>query len=345
MKLVSVIIPIFNVEQYLQKCVQSVQNQTYTNLEIFLVNDGSTDKCGKMVDEIAVQDSRIKVIHKPNGGLSSARNAALDKASGAYILFVDADDWIELDMIESMVHEMEQHEAELVVCDYTKVYEDKIEKNFLKMKQEQIDIGKLGLKGYLYEYFFNYKHGDEVCNKLYKNVIIKKYHIRFEPNSEVFSEDKLFNLYYLVHIKTIISTNSSFYYYLQRNGSLMRQPKPEIIEQYLNLAEKYIDYLKRNNSNMTSIYSILVFHLFNSSLKNYVKSGASISQITAAIDKTQNRDIMQIMTNLKTDKEVIAYCQSNRTKLLTPLFVKIYAVCYTLKFNLILAYTFKNMMK
>ena len=101
MELISVIVPVYNVESYLEKCIESIQNQSYKSLEIILVNDGSTDSSGDICDKYAAHDKRIKVIHKKNGGLSSARNAGLEVANGDYIAFVDSDDYIEITMYEN----------------------------------------------------------------------------------------------------------------------------------------------------------------------------------------------------------------------------------------------------
>src|SRR5665647_2657921 len=100
--LISIIVPIYKVENYIRNCVDSILNQTYKNLEVILVDDGSTDNCGNICDEYSLKDNRIKTIHKKNGGLSSARNAGLDVAKGEYIGFIDSDDWIEKDMYESL---------------------------------------------------------------------------------------------------------------------------------------------------------------------------------------------------------------------------------------------------
>lgn len=113
---VSVIIPVYNVEKYLDKCVSSVVNQTYKNLEIILVDDGSPDKCPEMCDEWAKKDSRIKVIHKENGGQGTARNMALDIMSGEYLTFVDSDDYITNNMIQELVCAVEKYSADLVLC-------------------------------------------------------------------------------------------------------------------------------------------------------------------------------------------------------------------------------------
>ena len=116
--LISVIVPIYKVEKYLHKCIDSILAQTYTNLEIILVDDGSPDNCGKICDEYAAKDSRIKVIHQPNGGLSAARNAGLDIATGDYIGFVDSDDYIAPDMYEKLYNALVKNDADMAICDY-----------------------------------------------------------------------------------------------------------------------------------------------------------------------------------------------------------------------------------
>lgn len=114
--MISVIVPIYNVERYINKCIDSIIHQSYKNLEIILVDDGSPDKCGEIIDEYSRIDKRIHVIHKSNGGLSSARNAGLDIASGDFIGFVDSDDWIEPTMYEEMLSFMEKEQLDLVEC-------------------------------------------------------------------------------------------------------------------------------------------------------------------------------------------------------------------------------------
>ncbi len=121
--LISVIVPIYKVEKYLDKCVNSIINQTYTDLEIILVDDGSPDNCSAMCDEYAKQDRRIKVIHKANGGLSDARNAGLDICKGEYIAFVDSDDWLEDNYIKIMYDQIIEDKSDMVICGYQRVDE------------------------------------------------------------------------------------------------------------------------------------------------------------------------------------------------------------------------------
>ena len=115
--LISIVIPVYKVEKYLEKCVESVINQTYKNLEILLVNDGSPDNCPKICDEYAQKDNRIKVIHKENGGLSDARNAGIDVAAGKYIAFVDSDDYVSNDYIEYMYNLIKEYNTQMATCE------------------------------------------------------------------------------------------------------------------------------------------------------------------------------------------------------------------------------------
>lgn len=122
----SVIIPVFNVQEYLPKCIESVVNQTYTDIEVILINDGSTDGSGSICDFYAKKNSNIKVIHKGNGGLSSARNSGLNIASGDYVAFVDSDDWVDADMYKTLIELLESKQVDLVACGFKEVFSNRI---------------------------------------------------------------------------------------------------------------------------------------------------------------------------------------------------------------------------
>ena len=126
-ELISVIIPVYKVEKYLKRCVESVQKQTFKNLEIILIDDGSPDSCGEMCDEMSKMDSRIKVVHKNNGGLSDARNAGIEIASGKYVVFVDSDDWLDLDMIDLLYRILKQYDADFAECSYRNIYKERVD--------------------------------------------------------------------------------------------------------------------------------------------------------------------------------------------------------------------------
>ena len=123
-RLISVIVPVYKVENYLNQCLESIVKQTYSNLEILLVDDGSPDRCPEICDEWARREKRVRAIHKQNGGLSDARNAGLALAQGELVMFVDSDDWIAPEMAEKMLEAMEREEADMVICQYIKALPD-----------------------------------------------------------------------------------------------------------------------------------------------------------------------------------------------------------------------------
>ncbi|WP_243009253.1 glycosyltransferase [Clostridium sp. AM58-1XD] len=205
MELVSVIVPVYKVENYLERCVHSIQNQTYKHLEIILVDDGSPDNCGKICDEFAENDKRIRVIHKINGGLSEARNFGIDVAEGKYIVFVDSDDWIDPDMIELLLRIREMHNADIVECSYRNVYKDKIIEETYCRGEIVIGDSVFALKGML-----DWKYFKPVAwNKLYKREVLGD--IRY-PKGKL-HEDEFTTYKYFYNAKKMAYVDVSKYNY------------------------------------------------------------------------------------------------------------------------------------
>lgn len=192
-ELISVIIPIYNVEKYLHRCVCSVIDQTYTNLEIILVDDGSTDKCPEMCDDFVAHDERIKVIHKRNDGLSSARNVGIQLAVGEYIMLIDGDDWIVPYMAEKMYNRINQDGSDIVICPYQYVDEAG---NYIRedlMSYCRLKNGILSRDQLLNKINFNesgYWFYSSPCTKLYKSFYLKKMK---------YPEHRLFEDEYIAH--------------------------------------------------------------------------------------------------------------------------------------------------
>ena len=214
--LISVIVPVYNVEKYLEKCVNSIINQTYKNLEIILVDDGATDNSGKMCDEFAKKDSRIKVIHKENGGSADARNSGLDKVTGKYILFVDSDDCLNKKMIEILHNEIIKESRDIVLCEYEKVNENDIE------FEKEIETYKIlnHTKESIFELYYGMGHKHEKVvvpwGKLYKKELFDG--IRYPKGRKGEDELTLYKVFYKAN--NIVEINAKLYYYLQREGSL-----------------------------------------------------------------------------------------------------------------------------
>jgi len=210
-KKISVIIPVYNVKDYIEKCVGSVLNQTYKNLEIILVDDGSTDKSGDLCDALSLRDNRIKVIHKANGGLSSARNAGLDAATGDYIGFIDSDDYIAADFYETLIAESVDNET--IACSHIV----RVDENGNITPRNDIHLcgDNITREEFIRELLLH--TGDvSVCSKLFNsNTIGVK---RFDETK--LNEDLLFIIDVLSNIKRIAFTKHIGYYYFCRSGSI-----------------------------------------------------------------------------------------------------------------------------
>lgn len=171
-KLVSVIIPAYNIEKYIGRCLDSVLSQIYENLEIIIVDDGSSDGTGKILDDYEKRDSRIKVIHKENGGVSSARNKGLDMAVGDYIGFVDGDDIIAPEMYETLVKLLEEEDADIAHCGYQMVFPDRVD-YYYNTGKRKVQTTKEGLKDLLLGEIIE----PGLVNKLYKKSVIKNHRL------------------------------------------------------------------------------------------------------------------------------------------------------------------------
>ena len=211
--LVSIIIPVYNSERHLSSCLESAIGQSYENIEIILINDGSTDNSGMMCDEYANKDKRIKVIHKKNSGPSSARNAGIESARGEFIFFLDADDYIEKDAINLLVENYRQTKADVVIGDFRKIKNDFIEdrkdilflSNQLLAKKDLVNYARLYLKKPNKHLLFAFSWG-----RLFITSIIKDNNILFNNDLNTF-EDVAFNFDYLNHTNKIIFLKDIIY--------------------------------------------------------------------------------------------------------------------------------------
>lgn len=218
---VSVIIPIYKVEQYIRRCLDSILAQTYHNLEIILVDDGSPDNCPLICDEYAKRDPRIKVIHKPNGGLSDARNAGLKVFTGDYVYFFDSDDYIANNLIEIALHSALTTSADLVIFNYYRVDEQDNLLSTSNFRTGIYDIEDRNRVDYIVNNLAKYTVGWEAWNRLYKSDVIRENHLFFWDNKVIFAEDFGFSLNFALHANKISCIPDALYYYLIRENSIM----------------------------------------------------------------------------------------------------------------------------
>lgn len=220
---VSVVVPVYNAERYLDRCITSIVDQTYRNLEIILVDDGSPDRSPKLCDEWAEKDRRIKVLHKENAGAGMARNTGIDHAGGQYILFVDSDDYIDLTTVEKCVMEAKATGADAVMfgrCTVSPAGE--VTKKPIVTKEyrfEGVSVREEVLPG-----LFVYEKGIGIssCDKMLKLSILKDFNIRFYSERELISEDAYFVLELFAHLSSVSILPENLYYYFQNENSFSR---------------------------------------------------------------------------------------------------------------------------
>lgn len=211
---VSVIVPVYNVERYLRECLDSIIAQTYRNMEIILVDDGSKDLSGKICDEYQQKDCRIQVIHKENQGLSLARKSGVDQARGSYVVFVDSDDYVSKSFVETQVDELEQTKADMVVTGFQMVKEGRLETTIAPGSKETISSEEMQERFLRQEQYVN-----SMWNKLYRMQIIKE----VEFPSEILFEDFAVIYKIIEKCRTVRLSTEILYFYRLRENSIMTQ--------------------------------------------------------------------------------------------------------------------------
>lgn len=239
--LISVIVPVYNVEQYLSKCVDSILGQTYTNLEVILVDDGSPDNCGRICDEYAAKDNRVKVIHKENGGLSDARNAAIEVAQGEFITFVDSDDFVSSDYVETLYELAEKHNSQMAVA-WPETFQEgneptRRQHNYL---EKEFDCMK-GIEKMFYQELFDTPAWCKIYHRsLFEAGIRYPYGLLYEDLPTTYL--------LMLKAKKVAFCNHIIYYYLLRKNSIEGQPfnvkKLDSAVKILELLQSYSKELK-----------------------------------------------------------------------------------------------------
>lgn len=215
----SIIVPVYNAENYLNRCVDSILNQEYADFELILADDGSTDSSGDICDSYAVRDPRVRVIHKANSGVSDTRNQAMAQARGTYIQFLDSDDWITPDASKLLVRTAENYHCDLVVADFYRVSGNRV--SHKGDIEDDVVLTREGYAAHMMENPADFYYG-VIWNKLYRRDIIEKNHLKM--NTELnWCEDFLFNLEYILHAETFFALQTPIYYYVKTKGSLVSQ--------------------------------------------------------------------------------------------------------------------------
>ncbi len=236
---VSIIIPVYNVKNYLKKCVNSVIKQTYKDLDIILVDDGSTDGSSQLCDKFKENDNRIRVIHKNNEGLGLARNTGLLHAKGKYVSFIDSDDYVGTTFIENLVKKIVKFSADACIAGYSKV-DDNYKILYSEIYDDCIVSGDIGLKGLLIRMLGNLPSGNDsikmsVWGNLYSMELIKENKLKFVSERKIISEDIIWNNDFITCAKRVLVDHNDDYFYLSNNNSLSTSYKKDRFQKCLEL--------------------------------------------------------------------------------------------------------------
>jgi len=254
MPFISVIIPVYNVEQYLNRCVESLVNQGYEDYEIILIDDGSTDNSGRMCDEIAAKFVTISAVHKTNGGLGSARNVGLDCAKGEYVTFVDSDDWVTQDYFEFIEKHLKENRSDILKYGYQRIQNGVAGKSVTPYFEEgyydrrKIDSDILpGAIGPVRLFDYSKNALMSACASAYSVNFLKKNRIYFQSEREILNEDYLFNLLALIFAESVEIAHKVLYMYDFRKGSLSKRYNNNMLERKQRFLQEYkVTLLKCN---------------------------------------------------------------------------------------------------
>jgi glycosyltransferase involved in cell wall biosynthesis len=256
---VSIIVPVYNVEKYFARCMDSLMNQTMKEIEIILVDDGSPDNCPEMCDKYAEKDSRVRVIHKKNDGLGMARNSGLEIAGGDFIAFVDSDDFVNVSMYENLYKIAKEQDYDAVYCglcfykDYKNITPRKEVFTFTTFRgRKEVDSFILDMVGPKPAFKTNIKYLMSSCRAIYSRDVINNKGIKFYSEREFVSEDLLFNIDYLTQASAVAYDPSYFYYYCSNEASLTHTWKNKKYDLYVN-------FLLKVKEKLSSYYSINVY--------------------------------------------------------------------------------------
>lgn len=240
--MISVIVPVYKVEKYLDKCVQSILAQTYKDFELILVDDGSPDNCPQMCDEYAKQDKRVRVIHKKNGGLSDARNYGTANAIGKYITYIDSDDYVTNDYLETLMSLIIKYDADMAVIGIEVFYEGETPKQRDQSK-EYVYSGEKALEKMLYQDTLD----TSACAILLPIELAKKYPFPLGK----YHEDEFTTYKYYAEVDSVAVTTKKGYFYLQRKGSIMHVVGKSSLDE-LDAADNLVNYCKKEFPNLVS---------------------------------------------------------------------------------------------
>lgn len=296
--LVSIIVPIYKVEKYIRRCVESILNQSYKNIEIILVDDGSPDNCGRIID--TYEDSRIIILHKENGGLSDARNYGMKYITGEYIFFLDSDDWIDVDAIKSLVNIIKRYKADVVQCGFYYVYDEYLLYDNRHYNEED-NLVLLDNESLMRELIINEKVKNFAWGKLYKADLVKDQFFR----KGVIFEDIFWTHLIMSNVSKYVIYHKALYYYVQRDDSIVSTYSIRNLDMLRGLKERHT-YIQNNYSKFIkeSYIAILKASMMHYELLNKNKNKDKDFFYRKEIKDYILNNIIEIRNAVEEDKEL-----------------------------------------
>lgn len=261
---VSVIVPVYNCEKYIEKCLLSIKKQTFRNFEVIIVNNGSTDGTQEIINRFDKDDSRFKVYSQDNQGICGSRNRGLNESKGKYVCFIDADDFVEPDYCKKMVEAIQLTDSDIAICDYAMTYRTREIKSILNLQNGECDTSKI--TNYIF-YLRYIARNPVVWNKMYKKQMIENADIRFELQH---GEDLLFHLRLLPHINKVTTISDTLYHYVQRSSSAAHGLN-EVNKQNIAILETYMKGIDEKKGMMS-------YYAFSSIYTGFISSAYCINR-------------------------------------------------------------------
>lgn len=319
--LISVIVPVYKVEKYLERCVKSIQEQTYSNLEIILVDDGSPDRCGEMCDLLASEDKRIRVIHKQNGGLSSARNAGLDVMRGEYVGFVDSDDWIDSEMYEFLYSRMACENAQISCCGMALCNDEKV----LSYLNSNLDDNEtMSNEEALRNLTYNCRITNSVNDKLYHRSVFEK--LRFKEG--IVYEDAQIQPWCIDQVDTVTYAAKPMYCYYQADSSILRSAFSKRRLDMIRWSEERISLYERKYPGLVdyayAAHAVLCTHIVYQAW-NCDDCSEEITQLTQTLRRVMNLRRFLILGKRDKVRCGLLYCNKHLFHMISALFYKVKA--------------------
>lgn len=304
---VSIIIPIYNVEKDLVKCLESVSRQSLQDIEVILINDGSTDSSYQIAGNYVKKDSRFSLYSQKNIGLGETRNRGIDLAKGNYLAFVDSDDFLDDDYIEKLYKKATETDADVVQGEVLEFWDDgrstELEQDLSKISG--ICLNRDNVNDFYRDDFFTHTFRHYAWNKIYKSAFVKEHHLKFGDNKKIFAEDTWFQLQLLHYFPHIEYVPGSQYHYRQRNTSIMHQPKKNLMKRQSLMVADYWKLI-RNGENFgleKKVCEMIAMDVFTMEALNQMRTGGSARSLHDHLKDIGRYPVMyNCVTNFNKDK-------------------------------------------